>query len=423
MSEELLYREFSNGLKVTALPINDVETVSVGFLVGAGARMEDDKEAGCSRILEFWIWNRFIHRESQMFDIASLLADWGANKKSSPNVEWSRFWTTVTADHLEGVLDVFSQVVSAEELSKESFQACQTAAVQFALARAGDAKSYCLDLLREKMAGSNPVGRSAIGKPSQLKQLAASTVQEAYENYYVPSNCVVAIAGKFSEERLWNMMESRFGKWKSKNSSFKEYTPPQWSGCITAEERETQHVHLGVGIPCVAHDDPCFFPFAVLTQALGGGDGSRLFEEIRQRQGLVYQVRGSLSSFRDSGLLMFYLGTRPETVPQVLDALHREIAQVQKKGISEYEVHMAKNQLLNQMVMRSESTIARMHTLLTATWYPNYPRTLHDLRKAIERVTVKDIQHALEAYPLAKVVGYSSVGPIAMQELKTAVFT
>ncbi|MBQ4899125.1 insulinase family protein [Paenibacillus sp. Marseille-P2973] len=406
----LFLRRLTNGLSVIAMPQADVETVSVGLLTGAGARLEEPWELGSSRILEYWIWD----------GLSTELADLGIHKKSAPNIEWTRYWVTALAPYFAQTLRTLLQAVSAPGLQERSFAAFRSLAAHQAAARENEPQACTADLLRQAMGGTQPIARSAYGRSDGYGILDPGTVRNVYERLYQPANCVLAIVGNYSEDHLEKLLDDCQNNWKGNMSSacFPSEQAPLWTPGIIAKERDANQAYLTLGIPGVPYDDADFFPLAVLVQIIGGGDGSRLYEEIRQRRGLVYQIRSSLTSFRDAGLMTIQLGSRKESVLEALEQIILELRRLERDGVTEREVQSAKNQLIKQMVMRSESTVARMNTLLTSGWYPKYPSTLEAMRRSIEGVTSAAVSEAISRHALTNSLGIASIGPLAASDLK-----
>ncbi|MEF2967666.1 pitrilysin family protein [Paenibacillus sp. M1] len=406
-------RQLSNGLTVIAMPLHDIETVSVGLLAGAGARLERPGELGGSRVLEHWIWD----------GLSAGLAELGVYKKSAPNVEWTRFWATTLAPHFAGLLRFILQAASSPGLAEHSFAAYRSLAAHQAAVRENEPQASAADLLRQAMAGDHPAARPAYGQSGHYTHLDPHTVRVVFERLYHPANCVLAVVGNYPARQLEEELDICQERWNGDAalqaaSKLTLGPAPQWTPGVAAREREANQVHLALGIPAVPYDDPAFFPVAVLAQIIGGGDGSRLYQELRQRRGLVYQIRSSVTSFRDSGLMTIQLGSRRDSALQALEQIRLELECLERLGVTEAEVQTARNQLIRQMVMRSESTVARMNTLLTSGWYPEYPRSLAAMRQAIEAVTVQRVREVIERFPLSGSFGIASVGPLAESELK-----
>ncbi|MDO3409721.1 pitrilysin family protein [Saccharibacillus sp. CPCC 101409] len=404
----IISRRLSSGLEIVYLPLPGLSTVSIGLLAGAGTRVEEDDEIGSSRILEHWIWQR----EPKQKDDRKILADFGANLKTASNIEWTRHWTTVLCNQFESVFELFVQDILKFDCCFETFSASKDYITSLSNKRQREPNTYIMDALREKMAGGQKIGRSAAGSAEDMIKLNLPKVKTAYERLYVPSNCVVAVVGGISAKRLDKLLDklNQIGTAQgSRKVPAEEFSV--WRSGVYAIEQEGKLVHLAAGVPCAscAHHD--FFASAVLSQAMGGGDGSKLFDRIRQKKGAAYQVRSSLMSFRDTGLLTFYLATEADFVPWATCVIIDEIEKIKKEGLPEEKVKIAKNQLLKHMVLRSESTASRMNTLLTALWYPGYPGTLAAMKEAIGRVTSEDIQSTLQNIVPATEMGIVTLGP------------
>lgn len=422
MTDTFVMHRLSCGLSVAALTIPGVRSVAVGVQVGAGSRFEDDDARGAARVLEYWIGLGAGGADARAF--SARLEDWGCRKESAANVEWTRVWATLGAEGLPTVLRTLADAVCRPDLADNTFGAARTLVAQQARARLDSPRSHVWDLLRTSMADGHPLGRPSTGRHEELAALQPEPVRRAYRAMYRPGNALLAVTGDMDSARLADMAEVAFDGWKPVADAAEPLSDggrPQWAPAVVVEERESLHCHLAMGVPAVAYSSRDYYALALITQALGGAGGSRLFDEVRERRGLAYQVRARLACHADGGLLLLYLGTRPDRVGQALDVVRTELDRVQKHGFSDAELAMARRQLLAQMVMRGESTVTRMHTLLTACWYQGHGRTLQELASGIAAVTAEDVRRALDAHPLTAGVGVGCVGPVAKSDLQAAV--
>lgn len=418
MTDTLFLHRLSCGLPVAAITIPGVRSVAVGVQVGAGSRFEDDDARGAARVLEYWTALGAGGFDARAF--SARLEDWGCRKESAANVEWTRFWASLGSEGLPAVLRVLADAVCRPDLADQTFSAARNLVAAQAKGRPDDLRAYVWDRLRDGMAAGHRLGRPAGGRYDQLAALQPEGVRRAYRAMYRPGNALVAVAGEVNPARLVDLAEAAFDGWAPVAGDSGELPGggrPDWAPAVVAEERDTLHCHLALGVPAVAYSDRDYYAMALITQALGGAGGSRLFDVVRERHGLAYQIRARLACHADSGLMLLYLGTHRERVEQALALVRSQLEQIQREGFAAAELNMARRQLLAQMVMRGESTVTRLHTLLTACWYQGHGRTLAELAAGISAVTAADVRRALDAHPLTAGVGVASVGPFSRAEL------
>jgi predicted Zn-dependent peptidase len=225
------------------------------------------------------------------------------------------------------------------------------------------------DLFAETLFGGTPLGRSVLGTIESIEGLTRDDVDGWYRGRYAMPSIVVTAAGRVGHQQVLDLVTSAFGDRLSgdgrpaplrKGEDLLPSAPARRTGLL---HRKTEQTHLLLGATGIARLDPRRYAAAVLETAVGGGMSSRLFQEIREKRGLVYSVGSSLTHYAGTGSFSVYAGCSPKRVPEVLRLVREELARVAAEGLRPEEVARAQGQLKGGMVLGLEDTGSRMSRL------------------------------------------------------------
>jgi predicted Zn-dependent peptidase len=236
------------------------------------------------------------------------------------------------------------------------------------------------------------LGRPILGIPNTVKSLNSQGIREYYDSVYTPDNLLVTAAGNLKHEKMVELASERFRDLKTRPLPLPAQAPATHASISLKSKKELEQVHLCMGVPCypIAHEDR--FNCYVLNTVLGGGMSSRLFQNIREKQGLAYSVFSELNPYTDTGCLAVYAGTSLETLRQVVDSVLREFRQLKEEAVPAEELRRAKDHLKGSLMLGLESTSSRMSNLARQQMHFGRFFSLDELVESIEKVTAEHVQ-------------------------------
>jgi predicted Zn-dependent peptidase len=257
-----------------------------------------------------------------------------------------------------------------------------------------------------------PLGREVAGTRETVTNMSREAVEAYRVSHYVPDNLVVAVAGDVEHERVVRAVERLLGDWEPRPA-------PLWSPClppagvprVRLEQRKTEQTNFCLYTPGLSHKDPDYYALALLNAILGDGMASRLFLEVRERQGLAYDVSTSPVSFFDTGAFVVYAGVEPTRTVAALKAILRELDAVRREEVPEAELARAKEYTKGRMALRLEDT----HSV--ASWLGGQEALLDEVREldeALERVDAvsrDDIHRLARALFVDDALRLAIIGP------------
>jgi len=254
-----------------------------------------------------------------------------------------------------------------------------------------------------------------------VNQLQRQDLHNFWAARYQPDNILFSIAGKFDWEHVVERMQVLFGGWSGHAEPSPEQQPRP-APSIALEHQEGKQEHLGLMVPFPNYTDPDYYAAQVLSEVLGGNMTSRLFVEVREKRGLVYSVGAYEQPSRAMGAVFIYAGTPPEKARETAEVVIAELQRLQAGGLTQDELDRAKIQLKSELVMQSESASARMASNMRSWWYRRQLIPTHDIRTAIDAVTLGQIDRVLRRYPPTQPLSLAMVGPADSDAVTQGIF-
>jgi predicted Zn-dependent peptidase len=259
------------------------------------------------------------------------------------------------------------------------------------------------DYLVQEIFSSNfwkdhPLGRPILGTRETVKKFNQASVRDYYTEVYSPENILVTAAGNLTHEKLVSLVAERFETVKPAGPLPALVAPSTHARISLKSKKELEQVHVCVGVPCypISHEDR--FICYVLNTVLGGGMSSRLFQNIRERQGLAYAVFSELNPYADTGCLAVYAGTSLESARKVVESILKEFTELKQQEVPAEELRRAKDHLKGSLMLSLESTSSRMSNLARQEMHFQRFFTLDELVESIEKVTSSEVQRVAQDF-------------------------
>jgi predicted Zn-dependent peptidase len=348
----------SNGVRIVTDFMPQVETVSLGVWLDVGARYETLRQNGISHLLEHLAFKGTHSRSAKQ--LAEEIEAVGGYLNAYTSREHTTYYARLMKDDLPLALDILSDIVlnatyRSDELSREKDVIVQE------IGQVRDTPDdLVFECLQEAAYPDQPLGRSILGTADRVRQFDSQGIRKYMQRHYRAEATVLAAAGNLDHDQLAELAAAAFGEMRVERSE--GFLPAKFEGGYRHEVRELEQMHLALGFPATAFDDPDYFAQQVLTTILGVGMSSRLFQEVRENRGLAYSVYAFSSAHADTGLMGIYAGTDPSLVGKLLPVIADEMKKMAVK-VKEDELFRAKSQLKAGLLMSLESTPSRIEQL------------------------------------------------------------
>ena len=365
------------------------QSVSVGVWISSGSRSESGVENGISHFLEHMLFKGTTSRSAE--EIAKAVDSLGGHLDAFTAKELVSYNTKVIDEHLLPAFDVLTDVVLNPLFRDEDIEK-EKGVILEELKMEEDNPEYVVhETFISRFWKGHALGRPIIGTKKTIGAFDSAMLRDYHRRIYQPSQLLITAAGRVDHDVLVRLAESRFGALQSAEIGLND-PQPATHAAITYKKKKLQQVHLCLGVPAfpVAHAKR--YGSYLLSAILGGGMSSRLFQNIRERQGLAYAVFSELNLFRDTGCLAIYAGTSPAQVRRVVSSVLDELRDLKDRLVPADELRRAKDHLKGSLILSLESTSSRMANLARQELYFGRFLSMEELRAAIEAVTAEELQ-------------------------------
>ncbi len=399
----------SNGLVVITETMQHVRSVSVGIWVRHGSRRETPTENGTAHFLEHMVFKGTERRSAE--DIAREMDSVGGMLDAFTSKEQICFNAKVLDAHLPIAFDVLSDLVlrpkfDSEDVKKERQVVLEEIKMDM------DNPEYLLhDIFTRGFWPEHSLGRPILGTPDTVRKFEREPLRTRFQDWFAPDHLLVTAAGHITHQQVLDLVEKEFGKLPPSRYNPDDPIPSTAAPIVLETKRDLEQVHVCIGVPSIALADERRFAAAVLNNLLGGGMSSRLFQNIREKQGLAYAVFSELTPYSDAGILSVYAGTAKETVGQVVDMTIAEFRSMKESPVSEEELLRAKNHLKGSLMLSLESTSSRMSNLARQELYFGRFSSLDEILAAIDAVTRDQLQALANQFFQPEKIAVTVLGP------------
>jgi predicted Zn-dependent peptidase len=405
----------SNGFRVATDRMDSVETASIGVWCGVGTRNEPAEHNGVAHLLEHMAFKGTKRRSAR--DIVVEIEDVGGFLNAYTGREQTAYYAKVLAGDVPLVVDILADILQhsvfdAEELSRER------AVVLQEIGQAEDTPDDIIfDHFQEIAFPAQGMGRPVLGRAEIVRDLPRDVVAGYMASRYRAEQMVLAAAGQVDHDALVELATKLFG-------GFPAGSPPasdaaRYTGGERRLKRDLEQVHLVIGFDGITYADPDYYVAAVLSQMLGGGMSSRLFQEIREKRGLVYSIHSFASSFSDGGIFGIYAGTGEKEVAELIPVVCDELLKL-PGDMTEAEVARSAAQLRAATLMSREKSSARCEQLASQLLIYGRPIPAAEAVARIDAVTIDDLARLAKRLvattptlaalgPIGEVMGYDAL--------------
>ncbi len=385
-----------NGLKVVTETMPHVRSVSVGAWIGTGSRRETPENNGVSHFIEHMLFKGTTTRSAE--DIARSVDSIGGNLDAFTGKEMVCFNTKALDEHLHIAIDILGDLVLNPLFRDEDIEKEKGVVLEEIKMDADNPDYLVHETFTSNFWKGHALGRPILGSPETVKGLSRDLISEYYRDVYTPENLLVTAAGNLSHERLVDLVAKRFEKLPASKLVPVEEPPTTHAKITLKNKKDLEQVHVCLGVPCfpIPHEDR--FTCYILNTVLGGGMSSRLFQNIRERQGLAYSVGSELNPYTDTGCLAVYAGTSVESARRVVDSVMQEFRDLKQNIVPVEELRRAKDHLKGSLMLGLESTSSRMSNLARQQMHFGRFFSLDELVDSIEKVTAEDVQRVARIF-------------------------
>ncbi len=400
-----------NGITVILEPIESVVSVSVGLWAKVGSRHELSEQKGYAHFIEHMLFKGTEKHSAR--EIARLVDQVGGQHNAATNREYTCYYINIISDYLELPIDLLSEMYYKSLFDSSEIEKEKNVILEEIRMYEDAPDDLIHDLLMECMLSDHPLGHSILGTVNTVQDINRDKLLGFYDEYYKSNNCIFVIAGKFDERKARELTEKYFSD--NSRDGFKDQVDLNLTpGRIYRKHinRDLEQVHFCIGTDGIKKGDDDRWALFTLSTILGGSMSSRLFQNIREKEGLCYSIYSFHSSYIDSGIFGIYCGTSPKNFNYTLDLIMRECRSIFEDGITEQELNDAKTYMKGNLALSFESTEVRMGQLARSEMIYGRYYSFDEIVEYIDGVTMEDFRRVCDRVFKDKRFSLVSIGKL-----------
>jgi predicted Zn-dependent peptidase len=396
-----------NGLRIITDTVPEMETVALGVWADVGTRHEDLQYNGVAHMVEHMMFNGTPTRTSRQ--IAEAVEDVGGQINAYTSREVTAYYIHLLKNDMPMAMDILSDILQRPTFPDKELEKERDVIIQEIGMTNDTPDDVVFDHYQETAYPSQALGAPILGRADIIADMKKETLYDYVHRFYTPQKLVISAAGKVDHDSFVDTARTMFADLPPDTNQ--TYQPARYEGGEKRIEKDLEQSHVVLGFQGVMRDDPDYYSAVILGTILGGGMSSRLFQEIREKRGLVYSIYSSHSSYHDDGQFEIYAGTGPESLNKLLPVACEEIVKIMQEPVSEAELNRAKSQIKAGILMSRESMLSRANR--QAKFFINFNEApdIKNLIAKIDAVTVYSVQKIAQRIFTGKPT-LSALGPI-----------
>ncbi len=402
--------KLANGTRILTEAVDEVYSASIGIWVDVGSEDEQEENNGVSHCLEHMLFKGTDRRTAQ--DIAQEIEDVGGSLGAATSKENTCFYGRVMGDQLPVAIDLLADMIKNATLSPQDLELEREVILEEIKMYEDDPEDLSQETLLLNIWPGHPLGRPITGTCDSVSGITSEMLRQHVERFYRPESIVVSIAGKFDEQAAIDQLTGEFGS-LAPGQPRQDVPAASMRQCKVIKNKDIEQAHIALATEGMSVTDDRRYQLAVLDLGLGGNMSSRLFQEVREKRGLVYTINSYRASHTHCGLFGVYAGTGPGKVGQVLELIMEEFRRVKADGLTDQEIKRAKAQLKSDLLLGLESMRNRTSRNAYGELFFGRQLSVEEICADIERVSSQEVQQLANELFRSDKLSLVVVGPAA----------
>ncbi len=372
-----------NGIKVVTESLPYFPTLSIGVWWKTGSRYEDEENNGISHFIEHMLFKGTERRTAQ--DIAREIDAVGGVLNAFTGKEYTCLYARVLRQDMDMAIDVLADMCRHSTFSEDDIEREKRVVVQEIKMVEDNPEEYVFDLFTADYYKGHPLGMPVLGVEESVERLTRDRLVGHYRRHHSPENTIITAVGRIDHDAFVKRIDSLFTGFGDSGAAPPVLPPPQSHAGVKVYEKDLEHVYLCLGTDGVSQTDKRRYGLYALNAIVGGSMSSHLFQEIREKRGLVYNVFSYVNCFEDVGDFGISTSSSEESVEEVIGLIKEEAARLKENGISPAELAFSKEHIKGNFFISLEGSEARMGRLAKNEIYFDRYEPIKTTLKKIDR--------------------------------------
>ena len=389
-----------------------MKSVAIVFGIGVGSRYEVQEHQGISHVIEHMLFKGTSKRQNT-FEISQAIEGIGGEINASTSKETTYLYAKVPQEQFKTAFDVLADIILNSLIREEDLHKEKNIIIE-EIKKYQDIPEELVEILLDKIMWKNhPLGEPILGDEKSVVNIQREDLLAYINTFYRPNNLVISIAGNIKMEEVILQVNKYFKI--IEKGEVKKYLPAkdnQKNIQIGIKFKKSNQTHLSLGFPGISRLDPNKYSVDLLDIILGSGLSSRLFQKIRVRKSLAYDIHSFVQYFNDIGSFNIYAGIDSSKLRETIQTILEELNKIKDNHLKEDELKKAKEMYKGALILSLESTLSRAFWLGNRMFFYGRTSTFDEIKEKIEEVKVKDVQKTAQNIFIKDKINLSIVGPL-----------
>lgn len=408
--------KLKNGVTLVLEKMPYVRSIAFGIYVKNGSRNENEENNGISHFIEHMLFKGTENRKAK--DIADEMDAIGGQVNAYTSKEHTCYYTRTLDTHFDIAIDVLADIFFNSLFDDEEIQKERKVIIEEINMYEDTPDDLVYDNLQYNIWKNNPLRLPVLGTVDSISSFKHDTFKNYFKNNYRTDNTVIAVAGSFDTSEIIKTIEKYFGNWNSQNDIVNNIIKPEYNISIIKKDKDIEQIHMCMAFPSIPLGSDESYTLSAMNAVLGGGMSSRLFQRIREQNGLAYSVYSYNSSYVDTGALNIYAALNPSQLNDVINLIFDELDNFKNNDIVELE--KTKEQIKSNLLLSLESTASRMSNIGRPQVLLNRILTPDELITKIDNIThdkMKDLINKIFDFDKASISVVGRVENVNLEEI------
>ena len=381
-----------NGLRLLTAPMPGMRSASIGLIFTVGSRYETPEQAGISHFIEHMLFKGSQHYPTARH-ISEAIEGVGGNFNGSTDKELTGYSARVPGEHLPAIMEVLADMVRRPLFDPVEIEKERSVIIEELSSTRDDPQEWVNLLIDETMWPGLPLGRDDAGFVETVARISRQDMLHYLDEYYRPNSLIISVAGNIDAMEVAQLSERLFGDWEAgPHTSWVESFPPRDAVPVTIIQKETEQANICLGTLGIAYASSDYYAFMLANAILGEGMSSRLFQSIREEQGLAYDIGSYFNSYAETGNFVVSAGVDPTQVEPAIRAIIHELVGMCQTPVPDDELKRIKAYIRGSILLGMEGTAQVASWLGSQEYFRGKVLPVDEIVARIDAVTADDIQ-------------------------------
>ncbi|MCM8783472.1 MAG: insulinase family protein [Candidatus Omnitrophica bacterium] len=412
--------ELENGLKVACLPMPNMESVSLGIWLNAGGRYEEESLSGVSHFLEHLVFRGTKKRTARQ--IKESIEGIGGMLNAFTAEEMTCYFVKIPSRYLKLSLDVLSDMVLSARLDSNDIEKERTVILEEIKMYMDLPMHYVQELLSQLLWPKHPLGMFLCGTFETISTMKREDIVSYRDRFYQPQHINVVACGNLEKDKFLELAKKIFSRIRrGAKINFKKAGLKQNGVQTNFTEKDTEQTHVALGVHGLPRGHRDRHALTLLHIILGANMSSRLFQEVREKRGLAYEIGTHLKKFQDTGAFIVNAGVEHKKTSQAIQVIIQELVKIKNKPVTQSEFKRAKEYFTGQFLLALEETMEHMLWLGENVAMMDKVYTPSEVLRELNRVNMDDLQRVASSIFKTNGLNLALIGPISDKDRKDIV--